>query len=159
MFALRLTETGNKPMYKRIAEIRNSCNHLPNDLIARQQSIRSSNGTKFSTYARLNPSLETHSIYSGHHTLPDNLRIGFTRFRTSSHRLRVELGRWSRTPREQRTCACGSGDIQDEDHVFSCERTRDVRRAANFDEGAGCPELFADASFKNLIMLKECMKI
>ena len=55
--------------------------------------------------------------------IPDYLRITFTRFRLSSHRLRVEVGRWSRTPREERVCACGTG-VQDEFHLFQCPRVR-----------------------------------
>ena len=49
--------------------------------------------------------------------------------------------------------------IQDEAHVFSCVRTRDVRSAAGFKEGDGYAELFADPDLKNLKMLKECLRI
>ena len=39
--------------------------------------------------------------------------------------LRVEVGRWSRTPRDQRICSCGTG-IQDEFHLFQCPFVRDL---------------------------------
>ena len=159
MFALRLTEIGNKPMYKRIMEVRDSRDHFSVDLAVRQNAIRQKNGSKYATYVNLNPNLETPSLYTSQHPFPDNLRISFTRFRTSSHRLRVELGRWCRTPREQRTCGCGSGAIQDEAHVFECVHTRAVRNAAGFNEGDGFVKLFANPDVKNLKMLKECLRI
>ena len=112
-------------------------------------------GSKFVTYLEINPSLETHRLYHDKHALPDNLRINFTRFRTSSHRLRVELGRWSRIPRDQRVCPCESGDVQDEAHLFTCQPTRAIRQGANFV--GGYPELFDDTNFAKLKMLKECL--
>ena len=40
--------------------------------------------------------------------------------------MKVETGRWSRTPREERLCECG--EIQDEKHiVFFCNKTNDLR--------------------------------
>ena len=43
-----------------------------------------------------------------------------------SHRLKIETGRWSRTPREERLCQCG--DIQDEHHVLlACPCSQHVR--------------------------------
>ena len=35
-----------------------------------------------------------------------------------SHNLRVETGRWSRTPRELRVCHCSPVVVQDEEHVL-----------------------------------------
>ena len=49
--------------------------------------------------------------------------------RTSSHRLRVETGRWTRPPmpRENRLCACNN-DVQCESHVlFHCPLTAHIR--------------------------------
>ena len=159
MFALKLTEDGNKPMHKKITDIRASANsdHISEDIAAWTRSMKTNKGTKFATYVKINPALETHRLYSDMHSLPDNLRIIFTRFRTSSHRLRVELGRWSRIPSDQRTCSCGSGDIQDEAHVFVCQLTRDTRQRANFV--GGCKELFVETNFANLNMLKDCLHI
>ena len=98
-------------------------------------------------------------MYSDAHGIPDNLRMAFTRFRTSSHRLRVELGRWNRppTPREQRTCTCNNSDVQDEEHLLVCPRTAAIRRGADFT--GGCSDLFQDVSVKNLIMLKDCLAV
>ena len=45
------------------------------------------------------------------------------RFRVSNHNLMIELGRFKKTPREERLCKiCQSGEVEDE-HYFanSCE--------------------------------------
>ncbi len=42
--------------------------------------------------------------------------VACTRIRLSSHRLRVETGRWDRIPFENRTCLCGA--VQTEEHVL-----------------------------------------
>ena len=48
-----------------------------------------------------------------------------TRYRTGSHSLSIELGRFSNTPRENRTCRCGS--VQTVRHIFfDCELTHDI---------------------------------
>ena len=59
----------------------------------------------------------------------EHKRIEFTRYRLSSHNLKVETGRWGRIERENRLCSCSIGGIQDEFHVlFQCELTRDLRQ-------------------------------
>ena len=35
-----------------------------------------------------------------------------------SHNLRIETGRWSRTPTEMRLCECGENAVQNEEHVL-----------------------------------------
>lgn len=49
-------------------------------------------------------------------------RVALARFRCSSHKLGVEVGRYVRRARELRTCRlCGGGGIEDEHHiVFQC---------------------------------------
>ena len=156
MFALRLIQANHKPLHTRVEDITNSTEHLAKDLYERQSSVRDKNGSKLLTYKRLNTLLDVHKMYSEHHTLPDNLRTCFTRFRTSSHRLRIEMGRWSRIPSPLRTCQCDSGDVQDEEHVFKCPLTAAVRQQATFN--GGCKELFENATYKNLKMLKDLWK-
>ena len=52
--------------------------------------------------------------------------IATSRLRLGSHSLRVETGRWSRTPRENRLCICGN--VQDEIHVLlHCPLTHHLR--------------------------------
>ena len=50
--------------------------------------------------------------------LMEHKRIEFTRYRLSSHNLKVETGRWGRVGRENRVCSCNVGGIQDEDHAL-----------------------------------------
>ena len=50
----------------------------------------------------------------------------------------METGRWSRLPREGRTCSCGVGGIQDEEHVvFHCENARDLREKYDVEDVGG----------------------
>ena len=96
-----------------------------------KQRVSVSQKSKFITYKLMNPDLCVHSVYSRTSIIPDHLRTWFSRFRLSSHRLRVETGRWSRTPREDRLCMCGS-NIQDEQHVIQfCPLVQDIRAKHN----------------------------
>ena len=75
--------------------------------------------TKLTTYITyMNPSLTVHPIYSTTQYVPDYKREAFTRLRLMSHNLRIEVGRWSRTPRDQRVCPCDGTHIQTEEHVL-----------------------------------------
>ena len=61
--------------------------------------------TKTDTYLRMNPGLILHNVYKDTGTfIRDYQRVSFTRLRLSAHRLRVETGRWTRTPREAQMC-------------------------------------------------------
>ena len=54
-------------------------------------------------------------------------RLVFTRFRLSSHHLKIETGRWARIEVERRVCDC-EGGIQNELHVLlKCAKTEEVR--------------------------------
>ena len=49
-----------------------------------------------------------------------------TRFRTGSHSLQIEIGRYSGTPRENKKCICNTG-VQTIWHIFvDCPLTRDL---------------------------------
>ena len=50
--------------------------------------------------------------------IPDYKRQALTRIRLMSHNLKIELGRWSRIPRELRICVCTENQVQDEEHVL-----------------------------------------
>ena len=83
------------------------------------------------TYCALNPELSVHSMYTSCDVFADGLRIAFTRVRLSSHRLRVETGRWARIPHDQRLCQCGF-DVQTEQHVISkCSLVDGIRSSYN----------------------------
>ena len=77
----------------------------------------------------MNPDLVVHPIYSSSDIVEDDFRIAFTRLRLSSHRLRIETGRWARIPQELRLCQCGLA-VQTEKHVLTeCALVGDIRRS------------------------------
>ena len=86
--------------------------------------------TKYWTYKHaLNKPLAVHKVYSEKEYVPDYLRLAFTRLRTMSHDLRIETGRWSRTPRESRVCTCNPSRVQNEEHVLTeCPLSLQIRR-------------------------------
>ena len=128
MHVLRLTMSNNTTMAAYIRSLQTCPNFIDADKRARVERVRSSTRTKSATYASINPTFEIHPVYQHDvEAVDDYLRITFTRFRTSSHRLKVETGRWSRIPRERRLCQCGEG-VQTEKHVLvECELTRGIR--------------------------------
>ena len=96
--------------------------------------LRSQNSSRVSTYKTINPNsplmlytLRLITIYAE----AQQKRIATTRIRVGSHRLRVETGRWSRTPREDRLCVCSTG-VQDEIHVLlQCPSSQQLRENYN----------------------------
>ena len=80
--------------------------------------------SKLGTYYEINPSLS--SCVPVPQTTLEFEREMVTRFRTGSHSLAIETGRYSNTPRENRLCSCGDG-VQTVWHVFAeCSRTRTI---------------------------------
>ena len=71
---------------------------------------------KYWMYLQVNPELEPSPFLNR----IDKVGKCMTKFRLGSHNLRIETGRWNRTPREDRLCAA-CGVIEDEQHiVYSC---------------------------------------
>ena len=78
--------------------------------------------------------LQTYSIFKYNFELESYLnldidkkyKLALTRFRTSSHSLMIETGRYENTPREQRICQfCNMGKIEDEYHfLLDCPNYR-----------------------------------
>ena len=109
--------------------------------------ILTGTSTRVSTYRDFNPSAQAHGMYTT--VIPEYKRVVVTRIRMGSHRLKVETGRWSRTPRDQRLCSCGK--IQDERHVLlECPISADVRVRLSINANTLCslmeldPGLLAD---------------
>ena len=126
MHAIGIAREHNKPVWSYVESVLSGDNFVEEELSNIKEAIQSApaSATKSHTYLSLNPTLEVHPLYTDcNRTVPDYLRISFTRFRMSSHMLRVETGRWSRTPRDQRLCQCGLG-VQNEPHVFVCHWCR-----------------------------------
>lgn len=97
--------------------------------------INSSNQTKIITYRNLNPTLDTHPLYTSHiYNLNELHRISFSRLRLSSHDLLIERGRWARPiiDHNLRLCHCGLNELQDEPHVIEkCLFTSSIRANLN----------------------------
>ena len=100
------------------------------------EKFRNQDTSKARTYKEINPELTVHKVYTSKEYINERERLSFTRFRLSSHHLRIETGRWARLDVEDRVCVCGNG-IQDEQHaLFSCAKTESERRRFGVDDGA-----------------------
>lgn len=87
------------------------------------QKANQNPGAKLHTYIQINPSLSPNTFPS----ILETDRIIITRYRTGSHHLKIETGRWSRIPRDQRNCICENG-IQDIQHVLlNCQLLNNIR--------------------------------
>ena len=128
MHSLKVTQELHKSMWKYIDSTMKGGYFVSEEVARFKGSIINSDtaAMKFQTYRALNPNLDPHSLYTNNAPVtPDYLRLTFARYRLSSHRLRIKMGRWSRTPRDERICACGAG-IQDEFHIFQCSTITDL---------------------------------
>jgi hypothetical protein len=113
-------------MGKQILCLRNNhADHTTQCLNNLKDKILTATTTKRETYVALNPNLQLQPIYNDK-CIPEQIRMAYTRMRLSSHNLKIETGRWARTPRDQRTCQCG--EIQTEEHVLlGCPQTLYLR--------------------------------
>jgi hypothetical protein len=151
-FALDLVKNSDIKVWKYIKSvIDKGADILQNDNITTRNTVIESQRTKFKTYLEINPTLETHSIYlMKENTIPEHYRQAFTRFRLSSHTLRVETGRWQRLIHTDRVCDCSENRfVQDERHVIENCKHLDLLR-----------NLFPHLSFDfNDFMLQDPMSV
>jgi len=124
MFAMELIK--NSKMEKYIHNIISE-EHIETGIESLKQSVRNSQKTKMKTYVNLNPSLSVHPVYViKDASIQEYLRTVFSRCRLSSHKLKIETGRWARIEQEKRLCLCGN--IQTEEHVLlHCVLTYHIR--------------------------------
>ena len=66
-----------------------------------KQKFTRERGTKAETYKQINPLLKVHQVYETDIYIDERKRIMFTRFRLSSHDMKIETGRWARIDREK----------------------------------------------------------
>ena len=153
-----MTEQENRTMHRYIQDLLTAPNNIiETNLSATKLRIMSSLKTKAVTYREFNPDLSIHPMYSGKTVVDDDLRTSFTRLRLSSHRLRIETGRWSRVERADRLCQCGS-DIQTEKHVLiDCNLVEDIRRAHGCDTIEWREFLTEDKTEQQLMMVKKIL--
>ena len=81
-----------------------------------------------------------------------------TRFRTGSHSLAIEIGRYSNISRENRLCSCGNG-VQTVWHIMAeCCETRDiVNKTYNslkevFEDDNRCSQMLCDTIQSSMIL-------
>ena len=119
--------------------------------------VRLSPSTRRKSYTSLNPNYEPSlflSLQPGV-PIPEQRLVSVHRLRLGSHHLRVETGRWSRTPAEERVCHCGPY-IQDEKHVLlECQFSSDFRRNMNVNY-ATLEELFNQTAERLPIIAEYC---
>ena len=119
------------------------------DIETRNDALRQSLSTKRALYCKINPQLESPELYKNN-DIKEFQRIQVTRYRLSSHNLKVETGRWSRIDRENRTCSCEHGGIQDEEHVTSvCGLTTELRERYRIND-LQFEDLFTDLEDERL---------
>ena len=144
-FALDLTYTGNITLSRYIISILSVSNHISEARDNLYERIRASTRTKYVTYRDINPTMAVHNVYTVNNKsiIKEHYRISFTRLRLSSHRLKIETGRWTRLPRERRLCQCGA--VQDEKHVLElCALTEHLR--GHYAQPATFPGLLQNAT-------------
>ena len=140
---------------------RNLDNPVKDVLVDVKQKMLESTTSKASTYKVMNPNLSVHGVYNSKVCIDERKRIVFTKFRTSSHSLKIETGRWARISAEDRLCDCDQG-VQDEHHVvFKCERTATIREkyAVNETRYGSLSDLMENHDAVQLVdFIDECMK-
>lgn len=159
MHSINITHSDNPVLSQYINSLlQHEGDFIDIDMKKRKERVLKSKATKLVTYRSINPTLEIHPIYKGKSKVDDYLRVAFTRLRTSSHRLRIETGRWSRIEPDRRLCQCGLG-VQTERHALcECVLVNGIR------ERYGCAVIDFDmfmceekASYE-LLMLYEILK-
>ena len=129
-FVWNLVRDTRTPAVKYILSVLREEDPVGTDIQKRKEMLRITTRSKFVTYRSINPDMTLHPVYCDNtNAFKEHERIAFSRMRLSSHSLRIEMGRWSRTPRELRLCQCGL-DIETEEHFLCfCNRFTDKRSA------------------------------
>jgi hypothetical protein len=146
------------PMGKRIKQLEETTmSHKETFFSQLKQTMSSSNSSRRKQYCLMNPHLEPSPFLNRALHIPEQNRIAANRLRLGSHHLRIETGRWSRTPVQERLCICGTG-IQTEEHVLiECPRSHHQRTAYNI-HAQSLNELFDTEDTKELRNLAEYIK-
>ena len=141
-------------------------NRILNPTADRERSITESfmgqTSSKAVTYKSINPNLTIHAAYTSKEYINERERLVFTRFRLSSHHLKVETGRWARIDAANRICECGNG-VQDESHaLFVCPKTESIREKYGVGDGVfrDIGDLMNTMDVQKLVpFIHDCMKM
>ena len=113
------------------------------------------NDSRLGTYLRINPTLK--SWVPKPQSILEIERKLVTRFRTGSHSLNIELGRYSNISRNNRLCKCKS-DIQTVWHIFTaCPLTNGVVKSNTY---RSLSDIFSDDEIHvHILALTKVLKI
>ena len=117
-----------------------------------EQAREEDEDSRLGTYIRGNPELQSF-VPAPQHVMEIEREL-ITRYRTGSHSLAVERGRYSNIPRENCSCVCDTG-VQTVWHLFvECPLTREVIGQQHYNSLA---DVFVDADVhrKLLMICKE----
>lgn len=143
---LKIAEQNRSPAWLSMQALGNL--HFNKYMERAKEKIQTTNSSRFLCYKRLNPELTSHPVYRSTDVYEYH-RQAFTRLNLASHHLKVETGRWSRVPRDERLCPCG--EVQDEEHVLmACPQTRHIRQTL--------PQFSNIYELHNLIDVKQMTK-
>ena len=84
------------------------------------------NSSKRKVYLEIKPPLKPPTVYS-QWNISEHKGREYTRTRLSSHNLKIETGRWCRTPREDGLCSCKVSKQTEEHVLLFCHETKQVR--------------------------------
>ena len=97
--------------------------------------------SKYGQYLSVNPDLE-HCDFYKNPIMAESDRILLTRYRCGSHKLRIETGRWDKTPQSDRLCKCNKESQTVEHVLYRCTITKDLSkpddRFANYMKTKNC---------------------
>ena len=113
-----------------------------------ENAMETDANSRLGTYYRVNPSLQKY--VPNPQTVMEIERELVTRYRTGSHSLAIELGRYSNTARENRVCSCGNM-VQSVWHLFmECALTYPIIGRRDY---SGLSEIFADDDIHHKLLL------
>ena len=105
--------------------------HNTERILTISEKFENESGSKAMIYKEINPQLKVHPVYKSKEYIIERERLVFTRFRLSSHHLKVETVRWARIDPDERVCGCGLG-VENESHVLlDCPKTEEIRARCN----------------------------
>ena len=120
-----------------------------------ERALQKDEDSRLGTYLRVTPTLQ--SFVPNPQNMMEIERELITRYRTGSHSLAIERGRYSNIPRENRVCSCGDA-VQSVWHIFAeCPLTGPILGQQNY---TSMSDIFDDQDVhKKLLLICKALKI